>query len=193
MTIREAILMARFRCLDCDAEVEGVDVIDHHCQVGDPVEVPDVIGHVEAFRSWNVLEDGHLVSLNGEKWRPGGWMVAECNPFGYVTVKSKRAFGTAVAHNVTNIPVEGCSCGIYAAKTREHLADMAYNRYSDYAGEIRVVGEVALAGKIIPGSQGYRALKARPLKVYVPYEHWQMVEKIRSLYGIDVVLDNTLK
>jgi len=178
--------MARFRCLDCDAEVDGIDVIDHICQIGDAVEIPDRIGEVMAFRSWNVLLDGHLVSLNGSKWRPGGWMVAECSPFNLM------ARGRP-GHNVTNIPVEGCTCGIYAAKTRAHLADMAYNRYSDYAGEIRVLGDVALAGKIIPGSQGYRALKARPVKIYVPYEHWQMVDKIKNLYGIDVVLDNTLK
>jgi hypothetical protein len=172
--------------------IPAAEVIDHRCAIGEEFTVPDVGHEVMAFRSWNVLEDGHLLSLNGARWRPGGWFVAECAPLGMLAKVIKGA-KPGIGHNVTNIPVEGCSCGIYAAKSREHLADMAYNRYSDYNGEVRVVGDVGLAGKIIPGSQGYRALKARPVKIYVPYENWKYVDRIEKLYGIEVVLDNTLR
>lgn len=169
----------KFKCSECGVELTPDEVVDHACMIGEGVTIPDVIGEIAAFRSWEIDErTGLLVSLNGEVWKPDGWLVAEC--------KSIR-----VGHTFMNIPVEGCTCGIYAAKTREHLADMSYNRYTP--GGRRVIGEVALAGKVIPGTQGYRALKARPTRIYVPYEYWQLVAHLKGIYKVPVELDNTLK
>jgi hypothetical protein len=170
--------MPRFKCEMCNALLEPGEVIDHACNIGHEVLIPDVIGEILGFRSWEVSEDLLLRSLNGAIWKPDGWMIAECKT-------------RITSHNHMNIPVENCSCGIYAAKTRQHLADMSYNRY--HPGMRRVIGEVALAGKVIPGTQGYRALKARPTKLYVPYEFWQLVTPLAEKYDIPVTLDNTLK
>src|SRR5215510_6271759 len=180
--------MANFKCETCGEILSHKEVVSHRCAVGDEFDnVPDVLGEVPAFRSWNVDLNGTLLSLNGARWRPGGYMVATCQPFG-TSMRLGRG------HTVSEIPVKTCSCGIYAAKDREHLADMQYNRWTPGDDPYpRVIGEVALSGKIIPGTQGYRALKARPTRIWVPYEAWRMVEKIQKMYGIPVDLDNTLR
>jgi len=169
----------KFKCSECGVDLMPDEVIDHECMIGEGIVVPDVIGEITAFRSWEIDEaTGLLLSLNGERWKPDGWLIADCKTH-------------LLGHTVSNIPVEGCTCGIYAAKTREHLADMSYNRY--HPGMKRVIGEVALAGKVIPGTQGYRALKARPTKIFVPYEYWQLVALLEHTYKIPVELDNTLR
>lgn len=126
-----------------------------------------VVGEVVAYRGWNLYEDYssvRLESLGGDMWPRGGWMVAECDGHGH------------------EVPGEDCSCGIYAARDREHLFQMGYN------SRAAVQGTVALAGKVIPGSQGWRAERARPLCITVPYERWQLVRRLRETYRCEVVL-----
>lgn len=53
------------------------------------------------------------------------------------------------------------------------------------------IGEVALAGKVIPGTQGWRAERGRIARLYVPFHHWRFVEALEELYRVEVVLDNT--
>jgi hypothetical protein len=187
--------MAKFECQDCGEILDHSEVLTHSCSVGDDFNVPDVIGEVIAFRSWNVDLNGILLSLNGQRWRPGGYLVAECQNYMLAPGFRARRSLAQQKHKQSEIPVPTCTCGIYAAKTREHLLDMQYNRWTPGDDPYpRVIGEVALAGKIIPGSQGYRAARARPRTIYVPYEAWKYVEKIERMYPeVDVELANTLR
>lgn len=90
----------------------------------------------------------------------------------------------------TRIPGERCSCGLYAASSRAQLVKLGYA--NEHSGDQAVfVGEVGFVGKVIPGSQGWRAEKGRIRKLYVPFHRWQYVEALEALYGVPVVLDNT--
>jgi hypothetical protein len=57
---------------------------------------------------------------------------------------------------------------------------------------VRAIGEVALVGKVIRGTQGWRAERARPLRLWVPYEHWRLVRKLAQTYRVPVGLTDTL-
>lgn len=142
---------------------------------------PDVIGETIAFRAWKAAEesdeyddDGHpvpvLYSLNDEEWPADEWMVAECGRRGHEP------------------PGENCSCGIYAARDPKHLTKLKYNR-----GANIVVGEVGLAGLIVPGELGFRAARARVVRLWVPYDRWELGNKLAARYDVPVLLANTLK
>jgi hypothetical protein len=66
---------------------------------------------------------------------------------------------------------------------------MSYNREHD---KPVVIGEVGLAGKVIPGSQGWRAEKGRVKHLYVPFHHWRWIEPLAALYNVPVQPDNVL-
>jgi hypothetical protein len=79
--------------------------------VSELVRVPDLAGEIVGYRSWLVAghEEVRLHSLRGTVWPTRRWLDAECYRSG------------------CEIPGEGCSCGIYAARTRDHLLELAYN------------------------------------------------------------------
>lgn len=168
-----------FKCSGCGAELAASEIVDHNCLIGSSVVVPDVLGEVMGWRAW-VVHNGDSdeirlgsVTHTSYVWKPQSFVIAECG-----------------VHATEEIPSEKHSCGFYAAKTREHLLSMNYHRYSDV--DDIVIGEVGLSGKVIPGTQGYRAQKARIKKVYIPFEKWRLLEKIKEVYGVDAELSNTL-
>lgn len=141
---------------------------------------PDVIGETIAFRAWKAVENGDdydedgfavpvLYSLNGEEWPPDEWMVATCRR----------------SHDP---PGESCTCGIYAARDPKHLTKLKYNRGNDV-----VVGEVGLAGLIFPGELGFRAARARVVRLWVPYARWELGNALAAHYSVPVQLANTLR
>ncbi|HWE82640.1 MAG TPA: hypothetical protein VG265_13405 [Gaiellaceae bacterium] len=91
-------------------------------------------------------------------------------------------------HNVEGggIPVERCSCGIYAAKTLAQMNGMSY--YWSRSAELEdvCVGEVAFAGKVIEGSQGWRAEKARVKRLWLPHSMWRYAEPLEEAYRCEV-------
>jgi hypothetical protein len=92
------------------------------------------------------------------------------------------------------VPGDGCSCGMYAAKTLEHLMSMNYHVYdAEQRGLFHVIGPVRLWGKLVQGTLGWRAQKAYPHKLYVPFEAWHLAPILRDLYGVPVELKNILK
>lgn len=180
-------------CPKCVEEMEGV-------------RVPDIVGDVLGWRAWYLTwlapsggrhriaagdaasfewPDGWEIRLESQSyggaranslWIPGEWNVAQC-----------------AGGNPHVAPDESCRCGFYAARTREHLLTMSYHHYKP--GERPVaMGQVQMAGKVIPASNGFRAMKVRPRCILVPYEFWQYVKPLDAAYGahVSVELDNTL-
>lgn len=111
-------------------------------------EVPDSIEPIIAYRSWVFIPhqssaySGGLYSHNMTPWMPGEPHKAECT-------RSYHIFGS---------PVDGCSCGIYAAKREQ-----AYG----LVPIATVYGEVYLWGKILEGPRGYRAEYCYPKRFFV--------------------------
>jgi hypothetical protein len=123
--------------------------------VRDPDAAPDL---VEEILGWKVLvfgDDGFLqrnfdhaplIGIPRElssprriaQWPASGWLLATCprDP----------------EHEP---PVEGCSCGIYA------VAEVGTARPYLWDAPLTVLARVGLAGKVIPGSRGWRAERAR--------------------------------
>ncbi|MFN2490383.1 MAG: hypothetical protein ABR529_11725 [Actinomycetota bacterium] len=105
-------------------------------------------------------------------WPSRGYYVAEC----------PDAADDHVA------PDEHCTCGIYAARDRKHLSEMAYGLYY-HPDDVRVIGEVALAGKVIIATRGYRAERARITQLFVPYGAWKLVRSLEH-YRVPISLTN---
>lgn len=132
--------------------------------------IPDAIDPVIGWRAWRVTGP-LLVSMNDTPWTPGVALTAECR---------------STAHTP---PDPRCSCGLYAAKSADHLRGMGYNRYD--GDDFVAVGEVMLWGGVIEGTQGWRAQFGYPRRLYVPFEAWRLVAGLREQYGVPVKLANT--
>jgi hypothetical protein len=135
------------------------------------MSTPDVIEEVVAFRGWQLAVGWRrveLMSFNGDfVWPTSTWTVAEC------------------FRGCVDTPGERCSCGIYAARDRAHLHRIGY--MGEYA---EVLGEVGLAGKVIPGTLGWRAARARVRRLWVPHALWEHARPLAAAYGVPVTLTN---
>lgn len=171
-------------CPECGERIPMADASTHwaqaHTQVAQGVVIPDMVGEVVAWRAWIIKAAPTptgiaLYSVTKDTlWPHDDWLLAECG-------KDHQQEG--------GIPGKKCSCGIYAAKTREQLISLNYGHYSKERNV--VIGEVAMVGKVIPGSQGWRASKARVKSIMVPFEHWQMVNPLKETYNVPVELGTT--
>lgn len=131
---------------------------------------PDFVEEIVAFRGW------HLDI---------GWRRVELVSFGRDFVWPTAAWATAECDGCADIPGEHCACGIYAARDRGHLHRIGYmGEYAD------VIGEVGLAGKVIPGTLGWRAAKARVRRLWVPHTLWEHARPLAAAYGVPVTLTN---
>lgn len=137
---------------------------------------PDIVGEVVGLRAWVVegLERAgppRLVSLfHSTTWPRDTWMLAACDLCADEDIPNPR-----------------CSCGIHAARDRPHLRDLGYAHTSR---DVVAIGEVALAGKVIVGANGWRAEKARVARLWLPYQHWRVLRPLQNAYGVPVALTN---
>jgi hypothetical protein len=144
--------------------------------------IPDVVGTVGGWRAWNVKRQppmyGNAPRLESATyayyWAPRVAARAECSK------------------DPGHVPGEDCSCGFYSAKTLAHLREMGYSEYDENGEYVTVVGEMAQWGKVIEGSQGWRAEYAYPSTIYVPFEAWRLAAPISRAYGIPTKLLNLL-
>jgi hypothetical protein len=163
---------------------------------------PDVMEPTKGWRAWAI--DGELPEFGlppklhsvswGYYWTPRKRSQAECSRGCDKPVK-RRDLTTGEEIEVTvGIPGEHCSCGFYSAKTFAHLQGMGYHQYYPDSGHFTVVGEVANWGKVIEGTQGWRAQYAYPFKLYVPIEAAHLAAALREAYAPKggVVLRNLL-
>lgn len=163
---------------------------------------PDIPVYSEVsigWRAWRVpvAEGWELPKLQSVThteaiWLPRQVCEAKC-PFveRRATSRRKKALDPSNHH----VPMETCTCGLYAAISLEQLKRLRYNYYDEEAnrGHYRVIGSVSLWGKVIPGTQGWKAQYGYPRELFVPYEAWKIVEPLRDLYGVPVSLDNLLR
>lgn len=144
----------------------------------DGVRVPDVVGEIVGWRAWQVVgtmrlprlmsvNAAHTVGHDDAIWPTRRWITARC-PRGCVE----------------EIPNEMCTCGLYAAASREQLIQLRYGAYG--ANAVHAIGQVGFAGKVIPGSQGWRAERGRIISLIVPYEHWRYAKPLGEAYRVPV-------
>jgi hypothetical protein len=155
-------------------------------------DLPLVAGEVVGWRAWGVIEEGRnlaLVSLfHGARWPTDDWLRAVCQ---------KLNSDEPDPHGCEESPGVYCVCGVYGARDREHLTGLRQFgrptgvRYT-MARPLTIIGQVALAGVVIPGWSGWRAARGRPLHLWVPYTHWRVVDRLVEAYRVPVGLSNTL-
>lgn len=145
------------------------------------MKIPDYISPVVAHRVWR-WDDTGLKSLNGEPWLPDRPVEARCR----VAPAARH-----MAEAINEVPHRKCTCGIYAAKNREHLRQIGY-------GDGGICGEVYLWGTVVEHTLGWRAQYAYP-KTFalaasmLPFSLATIETRIRTLtaFGTDIfVLGN---
>jgi hypothetical protein len=156
--------------------------------------VPDFTEVMIGWRAWGVPASWtpgevpllHSVTHGDYVWTPREVVEAHC---------PKAKFGKGSGHgDPPTVPGENCTCGFYSAKTRDHLQSMSYHKYdAERSGMFHVMGEVALWGKVVEGTQGWRAQFGYPRKLYVPFEAHKLVAPLKDAYGCEVVLNNILR
>jgi hypothetical protein len=150
---------------------------------------PDVIGTVEGWRAWRVKLDppafGTAPKLMSASfnyvWTPKVKARAECK-------RCNDPDPTSDNH----VPGTRCSCGFYSAKSLKHLRSMGYHGYQQQSDYTSVVGQLANWGRVIEGSQGWRAEFAYPAVMFVPFEAWRLRAPLMRAYGVPVKLLNLL-
>lgn len=130
--------------------------------------VPDVVGVIEAWRSWRFYGNTGLVSVFQEtRWPAQREMEAQC----HMMPQFRILFPTLSRMNPKDVPANlrtvyeqrnaspphnGCSCGIYATQRNNYL----------HIPSADVYGKVALWGKVIKGTLAVRAQYAYPIELY---------------------------
>ena len=158
--------------------------------------VPDRVGEVFGWRAWKVIGSEKFPLLGSVThkhdgapviWHPDRWTHALC---GHELTCRRGGVDPAP-------PGVDCTCGLYAAATRRQLVSLGYaNERNVVVGkgeEVKFIGEVAFAGKVIPGTQGWRAEKGRIARLYVPFHRWRYVDALEELYDVEVLIENTTK
>ncbi len=130
--------------------------------------VPDKIGTEIGWRGWHVKRQGARVFLASVVQKvvwPGGEPLEAFCPKTHVA------------------PGRQCTCGVYAARTLEHLREIDYHAEG-------VLGEVHLWGSIVPGELGWRAQYAYPKQLYVPHKNYLLAAPLKLTYGVPVRILN---
>ena len=123
-----------------------------------------------------------MKSLCGEPWHPGQPLAARCRASAVVG----PIVGRSKAHDSHDAPQANCTCGVYAAKSLEHLRKNGYDRCGIY-------GEVCLWGTVVEHERGWRAQLAYPKNLFLspdalPFtlaEIWPRLQ-VLTLYGSDI-------
>jgi hypothetical protein len=151
--------------------------------------VPDLSECIEGWRSWKVSGEippfGVAPKLHSAVqvgyWVPRRALEAVCS----CRTNRKAEDGP---------PCEQGPCGLYSARTREHLLSLSYHFYSgEHGGMYCVIGRVANWGKIVECELGWRAQFSYPVSLEIPYEIWKLARPLQRAYGCKVELVNFLK
>jgi hypothetical protein len=132
------------------------------------VNIPDYISPIVGHRVWQWDAKG-LKSLNGKRWPPRQPLAARC--------------GAGNAHDFHEPPQTDCTCGVYAAKSREHLRQLGYEGRG-------IRGEVHLWGTVVEHELGWRAQFAYPKALFlspdlIPSDTKEMESRLEVLAAYD--------
>ena len=127
---------------------------------------PDYADPLIGWRTWAAVEEGDGLMLRStvypSRWPTGQPLVAACAHrarFGVV--------GRVVPIEAHEAPGEGCTCGIYAARSLE-LALRYLGRFRLLRGDkAALIGQVALWGRVIEYEHGWRGALAYPRRLYL--------------------------
>jgi hypothetical protein len=154
----------------------------------DSFQIPDYLSPITAYRTWQWDTEG-LKSLNNTLWFPGQEAVAVTGMHGCPGAAADFDWKLNPMISKHSAPGAGCSCGIYAAKNFEHLANIGYLGQG-------IHGEVYLWGRVVDHQLGYRAQFAYPKNLTIPqdmlpYSLQEMESRLLTLtaYGVDIFID----
>jgi hypothetical protein len=172
---------------EADEDPKVAEPTAHEPESKDDILVPDYMQAQTGWRAWGIpkaLDEGELpllrsVTYSSNFWTPREPMRATCQ--------------TRNGTSTHPVPTESCTCGLYSAKTREHLLSMNYHNYDPDEGHFTVLGRVALWGKVVEGTQGWKAEFGYPQELFLPYEAWHLFKPLEEAYGVPVRLDNILR
>ncbi len=191
-------------CPNCKIPGQHVGMACGFCSHMVPMSGTDVapdgsarVEEVIGFRAWRVAttENGPRLKspLFDLTWEPHEWMTAYCGSGGHENhvdgCNPHNGHGPGASDPALWSPVKNCGgeyghgCGFYAGRTREHLIKLGYGNYTTHSPS--VIGQVQMAGKIIPATNGWRAQKCRARHIYVPHEFWELARDLRAVYGSD--------
>jgi hypothetical protein len=152
---------------------------------------PDELGTVTGWRAWRVDRvpdaEGRVLLYSAAfeyAWVPFEKARASCENCKSTDPRDKDC-----------TPGNTCSCGFYSARSLAHLRSMNYHAYNDETddGSVKIVGRVANWGKVVPGTQGWRAEYAYPERLFVPFEVARHIARpVMETYGVPVTLMNLL-
>lgn len=112
--------------------------------------IPDYVQVITAWRAWSVVNEGgyRLKALGAEHiWQPKAPVEAAC-------------IYSSASHPA---PQSACTCGVWAFKELNSLVAAIGGTY----GEIKVLGQVSLWGRVVETENGYRAEKAYPSELWL--------------------------
>jgi hypothetical protein len=147
------------------------------------VSIPDYISPIIGWRVWQWDAAG-LKSLNGERWPSGKPLAAGCKAASYSTIVGRAK----AAHDANDAPQSTCTCGVYAAKSLDHLRKIGLDRFG-------VLGEVNLWGTVVEHELGWRAQFAYPKSLVLPpgmalFSTKEVESRLKTLaaYDIDIFI-----
>lgn len=112
--------------------------------------------------------------LHEEVWGPGTTALARCR-------RHDDLFADPVPPHPT--PSPHCGCGFHAA--RDPVDAVSYLQGRDEPATVcRLLGEVALWGRLVETEAGWRAAAAYPVRLYVADE---TIAEALSVYGVPVI------
>jgi preprotein translocase subunit YajC len=145
--------------------------------------VPDYISPVVGYRIWHWDATG-LKSLNGEPWHAHQPLSAVCRADACGSIAGLPK----AAHHSGESPYFNCTCGVYAAKTIEHIHQCGYKGFG-------VHGEVFLWGTVVEHEFGWRAQFAHPKTFFlvpntIPFSLSEINARLKTLteFGTDIFL-----
>lgn len=136
------------------------------------------LGETLGWRAWSVIAERTRAprlksATHGTMWPTNRWTLGTC---GSALECGRSGDGWC--------PGESCSCGLYAAKDLEQLLGLGYARWQ--ADATIVVGQVAFSGKVVPGTQGWRAQRGRIAKLFVPLSKLDVGLRLGEVYRVPV-------
>lgn len=124
------------------------------------------------WRAWRVVRrrgELRLASvLRDDVWEPG-------SPF------------EALCEHGHPAPEQACGCGAYASRFATVALRYVVGRDEPWVAH-RVVGEVALWGRVVEGRAGWRGERAYPVRIWVSRGRSDVVDGLAA-YGVPVALD----